>query len=148
MKPDKKRSKLFNPCFVAIRKLPLSTSVDYERFRLPDDGRKWLYVAQLRYQILLHLASTSKADGSFIGTDPKTGKPKDYSPGEKLLYRRFPSRASFYRRTNELRDLGLLSWTRLNHQSQRSYRIHLENLDWTAEQIAAFYVELVPELDD
>jgi hypothetical protein len=122
------QSKVFNRCLLAARTLPI------ERFHLPDDSRRqWRGVARSRAAVLEHLASRANADGTFL----RDGR--DYSPNAEKLQERF-GECTFYRRVNELRDLGLLIWVRPNRQLKRSYRILLENFYWNADQIAEFYV--------
>jgi hypothetical protein len=122
------QSKVFTRCLLAVRVLPL------ERFHLPDDSRRqWRGVAERRLSALEHLAGRANPDGTFTRED------RDYSPNAEKLQERF-ARRSLYRRTNELRDLGLLSWTRRNRQLKRTYRILMENFYWNADEIAAFYV--------
>lgn len=142
----KSRQSVINPCLIAVRNLPLATPVEYERFRLPDDGRKWLALAHSRFEALFLLASYSNADGTFI-RESKLGQTINFSLGQKVLQRRLP-RASFYRRFNELRDLGLLSWIRPNHYARRIYTIHLENFHWTPEQVKVFYIEQVSDSEE
>jgi hypothetical protein len=122
------QSKLFNRCLLAVRVLPL------ERFHLPDDSRRqWRSVAERRLSALEHLAGRANPDGTFIRGD------RDLSPKADKLQERF-GECTFYRRFNELRDLGLLSWDRRNRQLKRTYRILMENLYWNADQITDFYV--------
>ena len=130
------QSKLFNRCLLAARNLPI------ERFHLPDDSRRqWRGVARSRLSALEYLGGRANPDGTFVRED------RDYSPNAEELQERFGERM-FYRRFNELRDLGLLSWTRRNRQLKRTYRILMENFYWNADQIAAFYVRSeVPKLN-
>jgi hypothetical protein len=111
-----------------VRVLPL------ERFHLPDDSRhQWRGVARSRLAALEYMAGRANPDGTFIRGE------RDLSPNAQTLQERFGER-SFYRRFNELRDLGVLSWSRPNRQLKRTYRILMENLYWNAEQISDFYL--------
>jgi hypothetical protein len=131
------QSKLFNRCLLAARNLPI------ERFHLPDDSRwQWQGVARSRLSVLEYMAGRANPDGTFVREDG------DCSPNAQTLQERFGER-TFYRRFNELRDLGLLSWTRHNRQLKRTYRILMENFYWSADQVAAFYVRSeVPHFHD
>jgi hypothetical protein len=63
------------------------------------------------------LSVRANPDGTFING-------RDYSPSLKTLLKHV-NKAAYYRLTQDLQDLGLLSWTRQNHYTQRSYVIHL-----------------------
>jgi hypothetical protein len=110
-KKNTRQSRLINRCLLAVRDLPL------ERFRLPRDGRKWRQLARARAALLEHLASFANPDGTF------TRDAINYSPSTKRLTRRFAER-SFYRHASDLRELGLLTWTRFDHYHKRTYIIH------------------------
>jgi hypothetical protein len=99
-------------CGQWVRNLPL------ERFRLPSDGRKWKQAARSRSGLLLRLASYANGDGTFV----REGQ--NYSPSFETL-RKHIAENSFFRLTNALQELGLLSWTRENHYERRVYLIHL-----------------------
>src|ERR1700730_6526719 len=99
-------------CSQQVRNTPL------ERYRLPDDGRKWRQRARTRSALLLRLSSYGNGDGTFV----KNGR--NYSPSLKTLLNHI-GHGSFYELTNELRDAGLLSWTREKHYERRIYTIHL-----------------------
>lgn len=100
-------------CTRDVRNLPL------ERFRLPGDGRKWKQAARSRSDLLLRISSYANGDGTFV----RDGI--NYSPSFETLQKHIPEK-SFYRLTNALRDLRLLSWTREDHYDRRVYIIHLD----------------------
>jgi len=99
-------------CSQWVRSIPL------ERFRLPGDGRKWQQVARSRKAFLLHLSSYANSDGTFV----RAGR--NYSPSLKTLLKDF-CRGSYTQYSDDLRTLGLLSWTREKHYERRIYIIHL-----------------------
>jgi hypothetical protein len=103
-------------CTQFIRSIPL------ENFRLPTDGRKWQQAARTRKNFLIYLSTWANGDGMFIGANGI-----DYSPSEKTITRHM-NRKTYYRVSEALRQLGLLSWTRKQtHYGRRSFTIHLEN---------------------
>jgi len=113
MKPPVNES---TKCTQFIRAIPLA------QFRLPSDGRKWQQAARTRKNFLIYLSAWANGDGSFVGA---TGI--DYSPSEKTITRHM-NRKTYYRVSEALRQLGLLSWTRKQtHYGRRSFTIHLEN---------------------
>jgi hypothetical protein len=115
-------------CLVTIRRLPL------ERFKLSTDGRKWRALARTRRALLLELATYANPDGTF------TRDERNYSPRAKTLEKTW-CRSTAYCREDDLRDLGLLSWTRPDHYHPRVYRIHLdvpEQVPDSQEQAADF----------
>lgn len=106
----------FNRCTLNVRDLPL------ERFRLERDGRKWKQAARSRSDLLSRLATYANPDGTFESEDRK----KNFSPGAEKLLRHYAER-TLYRLTNDLGQLGLLSWERENkHYGRRTYRIHFQ----------------------
>lgn len=135
------QSKVIHGCLLAVRSLPP------ERLRLPDDTRKWQSVARARGDCLFFLSSFCNGDGTFTRQSPD-GELINYSPSETTIQKKGYALRSFYRRTNELRDLGLLSWLRRDHHDRRTYRIHVENFHWSPKQIAAFYTEQVVDSND
>jgi hypothetical protein len=109
--------KKFNRCTLNVRDLPL------ERFRLQRDGQKWKQAARSRFDLLLKLSTYANPDGTFESEDGK----KNFSPSAKTLLRHYAKR-SLYRLTNDLCQLGLLSWEReKNHYGRRTYRIHFQH---------------------
>jgi len=124
-------SKPKHRCLHAVRELPL------ERFRLATDGRSWKFIASRRYDFLCNLAGRANPDGTFIGKDGT-----NYSPSEIRLSRH-TSEATMYRRTDELNELGLLSWTReKNHAGRRIYVIHFdEHLSSSSENTSQVEAE-------
>ena len=100
-------------CSQEIERLPL------EAFRLPTDGRKWKQSARSRCGLLLRLSVKANPDGTFIGANGQ-----NFSPSFERLSKHV-SRGSYTRLTNDLRDLGLLSWIREKHYDRRAYTIHL-----------------------
>lgn len=109
-------SKAVNRCLLTVRDLPL------ERYKLPGDGRKWRMVARERAALLLHLATFANGDGTFTRVNEQAAE-TNYSPSEKRLVKHY-AKASYYRHANQLRELGLLSWTRPDHHHKRIYTIH------------------------
>jgi hypothetical protein len=99
-------------CSQIVRDIPL------ERYRLPEDGRKWKQAARHRSDVLFRLSSYANPDGTFM----RNGV--NYSPRFKKLEKHIASN-SFFRITDALRATGLLSWTRDNHYDCRVYVIHL-----------------------
>ncbi len=99
-------------CSHYVRQMPL------ERFRLPDDGRKWKQLARSRRGLLLLLSTYANADGTFV----RNGI--NYSPSEKTMAKHGDPRM-YYRRTDDLQRLGLLSWTRDRHYGRRVFTIQL-----------------------
>jgi hypothetical protein len=103
-------------CTQFIRNIPL------ENFRLAGDGRKWQQAARTRKNFLIYLSTWANGDGTFIGANGI-----DYSPSEKTITRHM-NRKTYYRVSEALQQLGLLSWTRKQtHYGRRSFTIHLEN---------------------
>ena len=100
-------------CSQEVERIPL------EAFRLPKDGRKWKQSARSRSGLLLRLSVKANPDGTFIGPHGQ-----NFSPSFERLSKHV-SRGSYTYLTNDLRDLGLLSWTRANHYARRVYTIHL-----------------------
>ncbi len=100
-------------CSQEIERLPL------EAFRLPTDGRKWKQSARSRCGLLLRLSVKANPDGTFIGPHGQ-----NFSPSFERLSKHV-SRGSYTRLTNDLRELGLLSWIREKHYDRRAYTIHL-----------------------
>ena len=119
-------SKSSSKCSIWVRNLPL------DRYRLPSDGRKWKQAARSRSALLLRLSSYANGDGTFIG---ETGI--NYSPSFETLEKHI-ARPSFYRVTDALRALGLLSWTRERHYERRVYTIHLSEtgITFDSEQVS------------
>lgn len=100
-------------CSQVVRQMPL------ERFRLSSDSRKWKQLARSRQDVLLRLSTYANGDGTF----ERDGK--NYSPSERKIIQHI-DRKKYYRRTEELRRLGLLSWTREQYfYGRRIYTIHL-----------------------
>jgi len=113
---SKKTSQSKTPsCLVSVRRLPL------ERFKLSTDGRKWRACARTRRALLIELATYANPDGTF------TRDERNYSPRAKTIEKTW-CRSTAYQREDDLRDLGLLSWTRPNHYHPRIYQIHLDHL--------------------
>jgi hypothetical protein len=112
-------------CSQLVRNIPL------ERFCLPADGRKWKQAARSRSDLLLRLASYANGDGTF------TRDGKNYSPSFQTMEKHV-AKKSFYRITNALRDLSLLSWTRAEHYERRIYTIHLpeSGVTFNSEQVS------------
>jgi hypothetical protein len=100
-------------CSIDVRNLSL------ESFRLPTDGRKWKQAARSRSALLCRIASYANPDGTFIG---QCGQ--NWSPSLRTLLKHI-SQKSYYRLTDDLQRLGLLSWTRERHHERRAYTIHL-----------------------
>jgi hypothetical protein len=109
------QAKAINRCLLAVRGLPL------ERFRIPSDGRKWRFLARQCAGCLEYLASFANGDGTFTRVNER-GEEINYSPSEKRLIKRF-AKSSYYRLTNRLHDVALLSWDRRDHYHKRIYRI-------------------------
>jgi len=102
-------------CSQAVRTIQL------ERFRLSRDGRKWKQAARSRSGLLLRLASYANGDGTF----ERDGR--NYSPSEKTITKHIATN-TYYCLSNDLRELGWLSWTReQKHYGRRLFTIHLEN---------------------
>jgi len=99
-------------CSHDVRNIPL------ERFRLPDDGRKWKQAARSRSALLCRLATYANADGTFMRDS------RNYSPSLKTLLNHL-GHGSYYRLTDDLHGLGLLSWKREKHYERRVYTIHV-----------------------
>jgi len=99
-------------CSQQVRSIPL------ERYRLPDDGRKWKQAARSRSDLLVRLSTYANGDGTFV----RNGR--NYSPSFETLEKHV-ARKSFYRLTDALQAAGLLSWTRERHHDRRVYAIHL-----------------------
>jgi hypothetical protein len=99
-------------CSQQVRSIPL------ERYRLPDDGRKWRQAARSRSDLLLRLSSYANGDGTFV----RNGR--NYSPSLETLVKHVAEK-SYFRLTNALQTLGLLSWDRQRHYDRRVYTIHL-----------------------
>ncbi len=115
-------------CLVRVRRLPL------ERFKLQSDGRNWRASARTRRALLLELATYANPDGTF------TRDQRNYSPRAKTLEKTW-CRSTAYSREDDLRELGLLSWTRPDHYHPRVYQIHIdppEHLPDSQEQAADF----------
>ena len=109
-------AKQFNRCTLNVRDFSL------EYFRLPRDGRKWRQAARSRSDLLLKLSTYANPDGTFKSEDGK----KNFSPSAKKLQRHY-AKKTLYRLTNDLRELGLLSWEReRKHYGRRTYRIHIQ----------------------
>ncbi len=107
------QAKKFNRCTLNVRDFPL------ERFRLERDGRKWKQAARSRSDLLLKLSTYANSDGTFQSDE------KNFSPSAKNLLRHF-AEDTFYRLSNDLRELGLVSWVReQKHYGRRIYTIHL-----------------------
>ena len=90
-----------------IRALPI------EEYRLPTDGRKWKSVATQRRSLLLELATYADPDGTL-------GK---YSPEMDRLLKTGRAEKTLYRHLDQLKELGLLAWTREGHYGKRHYQI-------------------------
>lgn len=101
-------------CSQVVRNIPL------ERFRLPADGRKWKQAARSRSGLLSRLATYANGDGTFV----RNGR--NYSPSLETLQKHV-GHGSYYRLTEDLQNLRLLSWIRERHYDRRIYTIHLEN---------------------
>jgi hypothetical protein len=99
-------------CSQQVRGIPL------ERYRLPDDGRKWRQAARSRSALLVRLSSYANGDGTFV----RDGR--NYSPSLRTLLNHV-GHGSYYKLTDELHASGLLSWTREKHYERRIYTIHL-----------------------
>jgi hypothetical protein len=99
-------------CSQQVRNIPL------ERYRLPDDGRKWKQAARSRSALLVRLSSYANGDGTFV----RNGR--NYSPSLETLEKHIAQK-SFYRLTDALQSVGLLSWTREKHYDRRIYTINL-----------------------
>lgn len=95
-------------------------SASLGQFRHPVDGRKWKQAARSRKAFLLHLASYANADGTFVRNET------NYSPSLQTLLKDF-SHTSYFRLTNDLKEIGWLSWTRERHYDRRVYQIHLRD---------------------
>lgn len=94
-----------------------------ERFLLPAEmvSRKRKSIAHIRQLFYLHeFARRANPDGTFIKT--VDGQTRNYSPGWDRLEKRY-GKMTVYRRTEELQELGLLTWTRNNRQERRVYTI-------------------------
>src|SRR5271156_2959719 len=104
------KSKIFNECYQAVR------AMEREEFRLERDGRTWKYRADARASFLRDLSGKANADGTFTGI--KNGKAVNYSPSwERLCEQR--TRQTVWRLSDDLRDLGLLTWERERPHSGR-----------------------------
>ena len=87
------------------------------------DGRKWKQAARSRSDLLSRLATYANPDGTFASEDGK----KNFSPSPKKLQRHYP-RKTLYRLSNDLRQLGLLSWDReKKHYGRRTYQINFQS---------------------
>jgi hypothetical protein len=135
---DSRKSSRKKPirCSLDVRQLPI------ERFRLPTDGRKWRQAARSRYSLLGTLAGYANPDGTFENED----RTKNWSPGAKKLLRHY-AKNTFYRLSNDLRELGLLSWQReQKHYGRRTYQIHftaLKQVPHSQEQVSDSQTEQV-----
>lgn len=122
------QTKKFNRCTLDVREIPL------ERFRLERDGRKWKQSARSRSDLLSRLATYANPDGTFESEDRK----KNFSPSAAKLLRSYVE-STLYRLTNDLCQLGLLSWEReKKHYGRRTYRIHFQpekHLPYSQEQL-------------
>jgi hypothetical protein len=99
-----------------VRDIPL------ERFRMERDGRKWKQAARSRSDLLLKLATYANPDGTFESED----RMKNFSPSAAKLLRHYTER-TLYRLTNDLCQLGLLSWEReKKHYGRRTYLIRFQ----------------------
>jgi hypothetical protein len=108
--------KKFNRCSLQVRRIPL------DNFRLPTDGRKWHQSARSRYSLLLKISTYANPDGTFQSKDGKT----NFSPSAKTLQRHI-AKKTLYRLTNDLRELGFLSWKReQEHYGRRTYTVHFQ----------------------
>jgi hypothetical protein len=116
--PRKKNRRQAAGCSFAIRDWPL------ERYRLPRDGRKWRQVARARAALLLHISTFANGDGTFTREASDAAGKINFSPSAKRLTSHFAER-TFYRLCDQLRQLGLLSWTRPDHFHKRIYTVHL-----------------------
>jgi hypothetical protein len=124
---------IITKCSQEIERIPL------EAFRLPKDGRKWKQSARSRCNLLLRISVKANPDGTFIGS-----RGQNFSPSFERLSKHV-SRGSYTYLTNDLRDLGLLSWTRENHYARRVYTIHLPDTTPNQYQDSP---ESLPRLDD
>jgi len=115
---SKTKGKIFNACYQAVR------DMEREDFVLPGDGRTWKHRADGRWSFLRDLAARANADGTFTGI--KNGRAVNYSPSwERLAEQR--SRRKVWQFSEDLRELGLLSWEReKRHSGRRFYTIHFE----------------------
>lgn len=103
-------------CVVAARCIPI------EKYRLGTDGRKWKAVAARRRALFMELATYANSDGTF--EREFESRKINYSPSEKHLVASMGiSRATIYRRLDDLHEAGLLDWTREHHHDRRIYRI-------------------------
>jgi hypothetical protein len=113
MKPPVNES---TKCTQLVRKIAL------EFFQLPKDRRKGKQAARSRQGFLVWLSTWANGDGSFVGANGI-----DYSPSEKTIAKHY-AKSSYYLLSNELKELGWLSWKRKQtHYGRRSFTIHLEN---------------------
>jgi hypothetical protein len=117
--PRKKNRRQAAGCSFAIRDWPL------ERYRLPRDGRKWRQVARARAALLLHISTFANGDGTFTREASDAAGKINFSPSAKRLTSHFAER-TFYRLCDQLRQLGLLSWTRPDHFHKRIYTCHIQ----------------------
>lgn len=99
-------------CSQQVRNIPL------ERYRLPNDGRKWKQATRSRSEFLVRLSTYANGDGTFV----RDGR--NYSPSLETLSKHV-GHGSYYKLTDDLRAAGLLSWARVNHYDRRIYTIHL-----------------------
>jgi hypothetical protein len=99
-------------CLLDVRDISL------EHFRHPRDSqRKWKQSARGRHKLLFRLSSWADPDGSVAR----------FSPSMDRLEKHF-GHGSLYRRMDDLRDLGFLSWQREKpHYGQRQYEITVPN---------------------
>jgi hypothetical protein len=111
------KTSVMNQCLIRVSALPL------ERYRLPDDGRKWTR-ARNRQSVLNFLARFANDDGTFLR------RATNYSPGELRLMKHFHfSRQWVEILLDDLHQLGFLNWTRANRQAQREYTVIVSDSD-------------------
>lgn len=115
-----KKTTAVNKPLIWARSLPL------ERYRLPSDGRKWRMVARNRQGVYNYLAGFPFGDGTFS----RGGI--NYSPQEAAMLKHFGfSRSWLEILLNGLKELGLLSWTRLNRHSKREYTLQNPDVNYS-----------------
>jgi hypothetical protein len=121
-------------CVVAARRIPI------EKYRLGADGRKWKAVAARRRAVFMELATYANSNGTF--EREFESRKINYSPSEKhLVASTGISRATIYRRLDDLHQAGLLDWTREHHHDRRIYRIIFPAEQVSDSQITGLILE-------